>query len=854
MKLERFETEIESVKKPKVNSIESTYPLEKLTPRMFEILVYHVFNYAKDELGEFDNVELMQGVAERGRDSILSFNGKSVGVIQCKHSQNVGKKYSVNEVGSEIVKFILHYIQDRTLITNLDEFTYFFTTNTSVNEDAKTLFIFQENFSTNYSPKIKQWIKNNLKKYTNLTLDNNIELFNEVLSVFSKLKLEKLTGVDLNKSIKIHERKITPLFFQVKLVADNSYVILIKDILEQLINPKLDFVIKNQKNKNFKKEGYKEAISKYLNSAIDNYSYVRTIIFGNNRQKLSDLYVPLTLYSRVDNQEFTIPSNTIDFLTNNKKTLISSTAGMGKSTVVKKIFIDVLQSKFGIPIFIELRRLTDKNSIVGEILNRLKPVYGKIDAKGLFAMVEQGNFIFIFDGFDEIQDKHKSKVIQKINDFISKTNKNNFIITSRPETALSTFADFKEFSIKDLEIEEAFDVLRNYGKSLEYSKELINKIKNEALESIREFLKNPLLVSLLYKAYEYKRRIPYKKHLFYSQVFDALYENHDLTKEGFTRDKKCKLDINNFQAVLRYIAYKTAIIRKTEYTKSELEELLIMSRSFTGLTFSSSDFVKDLISSVPLFTVEGNYYNWSHKSLQDYFAARFIQIDSSEKQNEIIEKIYNSRNCDRFDNILDILYDIDYKTFRNTILNWILDDYVEYDEDYYTKYNNIDELILNKRKALCFKRKILFLESKEDELNDDRSLNILKEKKTYNEEFAFRFRLNGKKGIIKSISHYQYYFLKFLMRKKNQTVISLNPKEEVTTIEIDLKESDPLSFELNDDKKHWTNRDKYNFKIITNLLNSHFKYRVNHQLALSERQNIKNDIRIKAQDDLLQFE
>jgi len=187
MNLEQFEKELKEAKKPKVNSIESSYPLEKLTHRMFEILIYHIFNYAEDELGEFDNVELMQGVAERGRDSILNLKGRSVGVIQCKHSQNVGKKYSVNEVGSEIVKFILHYIQDKTLITNLNEFTYFFVTNTSVSEDAKTLFIFQENFSTNYSSKIKQWIKNNLKKYTNLTLKNNENLFNEVLNIFSVL-------------------------------------------------------------------------------------------------------------------------------------------------------------------------------------------------------------------------------------------------------------------------------------------------------------------------------------------------------------------------------------------------------------------------------------------------------------------------------------------------------------------------------------------------------------------------------------------------------------------------------------------------------------------------------------------
>ena len=69
---------------------------------------------------------------------------------------------------------------------------------------------------------------------------------------------------------------------------------------------------------------------------------------------------------------------------------------------------------------------------------------------------------------------------------------------------------------------------------------------------VGEFLANPLLVSLLFKAFEYKQQVPFKKHVFYRQVYDALYHHHDLTKEpGFERKKHSGLDLEDFHRVLR---------------------------------------------------------------------------------------------------------------------------------------------------------------------------------------------------------------------------------------------------------------------------------------------------------------
>ncbi|WP_167611946.1 NACHT domain-containing protein [Maribellus sediminis] len=845
--------EIDTICKPHSINFEYGYPIEKLTNRAFELLTYQIFKEMSSEYAFFDQIQLMQGVSERGRDSILYFNSKVVGIIQNKHSQNISKKYSLNELGIEIVKFVLHYLQDNTLIENTSSFKYYFVCNTDVDEKAQTLFLTAYEFLKAHKNILRKWVSANLKKYKKLTLKNDDNLNANVLKVIRSIEIIKVNGVDLNNLIKRNEKNIVPLFFEVKIVSDNSYIEIIQDILTKQIEPKLEKIIQLQQNKNLKKESYIVGITRYLHSAVENFTFVRTIIFGNNRQKLDDLYVPLTLISKKDQSQYIIPSNFKKLLKENKKILISSTAGMGKSTLAKKIFLEIINSKYGFPIFIELRRLTDRITVVREILNRLKPLYGNIEPKGLFSMIEQGDFIFIFDGFDEIEDRHKSDVIHKLNDFISKSRDNNFIITSRPETALNSFANFQEFSIQDLNEDEAFQVLRNYGKDLEYAEELINRIQNDDFLSISEFLKNPLLVSLLYKAYEFKRKIPIKKHLFYTQVYYALYENHDLTKEGYERNKRSKLDINKFETVLRYIAYKTAIVRKLEYTYIELEELLQKSHSYLGFTFSISEFIKDLTSSVPLFTAEGNYYNWSHKSLQDYFAARFIQMDCAEKQSDILNRIYNSRHCDRFDNILDILYEIDIKTFRNTIIYWLSQEYQQFINENYNSFGNVEEDKVNSRRTIMFKRRLYVqLEDYGDEIPIVKLRHKEKPPNYFYYEGMYKIVISQKQMEILSFTHPQHFFLQFLARKNHRLV--LRGYDYNRDIQLNIKDFSIESFEVTDSKDLSVNKDKIIFENFTNYLLTKFGLRINHDYCLSEKERIEVEVKMKEEDDLLQFE
>src|SRR5690554_5091316 len=75
--------------------------------RRFEELVYSLYKIKIEhrEFNVFDDIVLMTGVRESGRDCVLYVKGKPYGLIQCKQYQN---NLSKNLLGEEITRFALY--------------------------------------------------------------------------------------------------------------------------------------------------------------------------------------------------------------------------------------------------------------------------------------------------------------------------------------------------------------------------------------------------------------------------------------------------------------------------------------------------------------------------------------------------------------------------------------------------------------------------------------------------------------------------------------------------------------------------------------------------------------------------
>jgi len=482
---------------------------------------------------------------------------------------------------------------------------------------------------------------------------------------------------------------------------------LTKVVFDTFLKPKLEEIKKSWKrDKNIIDHAFEDKFLEYLNETYEKNAILNTVAFKRRKILLDDVYIPLTIQYRDKHDKrgsILIDQYSDSIFKESNRILITDTAGMGKSTMSKKLLLSCIDKNEGVPMLIELRRLSKNKDVIQEILEQLNPINEEIDKQFVLDLIKRGDFIFFFDGFDEISITDRTHVTTEIQKFISKARKNKFVLTSRPEEALSSFGDFFKYQIKPLVPDEAYELIKRYDISKKIAPLLISKIQEkDSFSNIKEYLTTPLLVSLLFTAFEHKQSIPFKKHIFYRQVFDALFESHDLSKgDSFEREKHSKLGSDEFHRVLRAFGYFCLKQEnKIEFTRDELGLIVQDSLDYVGENdVKSSDFIKDLLITVPIFSKDGMYYKWSHKSLQEYFAAQFIFIDAKEIQKDILKHIAFHENNMSYINVLDLYRSMDPLGFEGVITLSLLTKFLKYFDNSYKNFDGAEKLI---RQELTF--------------------------------------------------------------------------------------------------------------------------------------------------------
>jgi hypothetical protein len=480
-------------------------------------------------------------------------------------------------------------------------------------------------------------------------------------------------------------------------------------IAKKLFNDKINPIVFNKisqylKNKSDKSIFEKESV-KYIALSTGQCSTINTIAFPNTPKKLEDLYFPLKIKS--ENESEIVVNDKANVFEISNKVLVNDTAGMGKSTLLKRIFLNIINEQNHIPVYIELRQLA------------MQPIAKQIALKFGVSTEFPGKFlsqlplIYLFDGLDEVSAESKGFIIKEIRKFIDELDNPKILITSRLESYLSEFYDFARYTIVPLKENDAFSLISKYDPNGEISKKLIHGIKRSRDRGLKEFLSTPLYVSLLFCAYRHKTVIPQKKHLFYSQVYEALFESHDLSKEvGFVRPKHSNLDSSEFHTLLRRLGFwclKNG--GKIEFQKDELEIVIseIISNT-SGINTSAVNFVKDLTTTVPLFLKEGSNLRWSHKSLMEYFSSMFICNDAKDKQQNLLMYLYQSSDWSTYRNIFELCADIDFSSLRASVVKKVLEAYISHHDSSYKNITNkrIKPIDIEERIGLSFSKNFGF--------------------------------------------------------------------------------------------------------------------------------------------------
>lgn len=246
-------------------------PYEKLNDREFEILSYCLFKRHKVEKDkEYDSINLMQGVGEKGRDSVLYKNSEARGIIQCKHTEK-NSRMDRTQASKEIIKFALNCIKDKSLIPRNGEINYYFVHSFGFSEPAqKLLNNFYYEITLN-NEKLKDLTNKVIMNYSTLSDLKYEDISNELLKILKRFNVKKYEKQDIDLLL-LSQSDIISLFFQVKKVIEKNPSLpreyesiepSKKDIIDVYNNN--NFIIKLEEIK-IKNEEKLEAIKNYLST------------------------------------------------------------------------------------------------------------------------------------------------------------------------------------------------------------------------------------------------------------------------------------------------------------------------------------------------------------------------------------------------------------------------------------------------------------------------------------------------------------------------------------------------------------------------------------------------------------
>ena len=421
----------------------------------------------------------------------------------------------------------------------------------------------------------------------------------------------------------------------------------------------------------------------YLTKSYDKYSRIKTIIYGIEPKRLYDFFeVPFL----EKGSELIKPTKTRVLTDISKFLIIEGSGGIGKSTLMKHLFLSELELKDYIPIFIELKDFNEEEHLDLEklLLKKLNQFHNKFQEEYLDYALQSGCFLFLLDGYDELYSENQKEFFKKLNDFCDKYPENHYILSSRPYSE-SEFIEFQRFTVLKavpFNKEQAISLITK----IEYpDEELKNKfirdLESGLYDRHESFTSNPLLLNIMLSTYNDYAEIPQKLHLFYYQAFDTMLSKHDATK-SYRRKMLSDLSSDTFKECFAIFCLLTYQKAKTEFTFPEIEEIFKKFPPRIKNVLNIGSFIHDLENCLCVLYKEGNRYKFSHRSFQEYFVAYFLNIQTDSKMRDYSFRLIESGKFRASaDSVFFMLEDMNTLRFNSNILIPLLDKFEESKSD-----------------------------------------------------------------------------------------------------------------------------------------------------------------------------
>ncbi|HBW7322523.1 TPA: NACHT domain-containing protein [Klebsiella pneumoniae] len=407
-----------------------------------------------------------------------------------------------------------------------------------------------------------------------------------------------------------------------------------------------------------------EIRNKYIEKHVSNALRMRTLHQREHDILLDDIYFPLTIINAANSDELIV--NDECTISHSRILNIIGIAGQGKSTILRKLFQNEIRLNNRIPFFLELRRI-EKGTVLDYFKLTLESLGIDINRSNnhVELLLQSGKIILMLDGFDEVKANSRHEILSQIRELNIRFNC-PIIVTSRPETEVCRETSINNLSVKALDEESQLGILKVLSNQTEF-KELSSVIRDNP--QLKETLKTPILINLLYVCYPYWDELPSNVVEFYNKLYITLYLKHDRMK-SWARERKSTLNTDDslwcFSA-LCYFSMKDEVFEFDTISLAKYARKALNAANFEAKECEA--FVDDIINITCLIQQDGlDRYVFLHKSVQEYHAAYTISCLPKEINKQFYDSITeNLSSNDKFDNVLTFLHYIDKDSFQKYI-------------------------------------------------------------------------------------------------------------------------------------------------------------------------------------------
>lgn len=366
-------------------------------------------------------------------------------------------------------------------------------------------------------------------------------------------------------------------------------------------------------------------------------------------KKLADLYKKAAAFRKVktiwqferpvDIETFYFPTRVIienkkheikdvDNFPAGRNILVLGTIGQGKSIFFRYLASRELQRGRCIPLFVELRRIEQDESLTTHLIKELSALGIKVDNEMLEFLLAQGYLMLFLDAFDEVRESEQSRVVTQIEMIAREHEKTRIFVSARPGTRLEGSKELNIVRVAKLEGNDYEHVVRRMAEDDATADAIINGTRRQT--KVRELLDTPLIVALLVIKFKADQSIPANKAAFYEKLFELMMQRHDSLKAGYVRPRKAKLSDGQLEDAFSAFCYLSRKDNVSAFKTHEVRKYMSKALQTMGLTAEADNVIRDVSEVTCLLLDDGGEFRFIHKSVQEFHAACFVRDNNDE--------------------------------------------------------------------------------------------------------------------------------------------------------------------------------------------------------------------------------